>query len=375
MAYDQAEVLLANEKWPKQPKPGKQLREFRVDGVNLETSPVFDAYWHFAAERQRIFFKRIHRTNAPVLSDDPIFQTYKFTNSYRASDRVSQFLISQVIYPEGRDYSAEDIFFRIMLFKLFNKIQTWEALEAEFGDLSLRNYNFERFNDFLTDRHARGERVYAAAYIMPSAGRVFGYQRKHSNHLALIEWMLEEDYPKRLGEADSMGLGFEIFISAPSLGPFLSYQFITDINYSPLTEFSEMDFVVPGPGALDGISKCFPNTQGISPAAIIRAVAEQQHAMFTQRGIDFPSLWDRDLQLIDCQNLFCEISKYSRVAYPGVVGVAGRTRIKQKYKPTGPLNLPFYPPKWNLNEKICSEDNRYIVREGTVAQPEQLELL
>ena len=41
------------------------------------------------------------------------------------------------------------------------------------------------------------------------------------------------------------------------VGDFLAYQFITDINYSTLTDFSEMEFTVPGPGARDGIHKCF----------------------------------------------------------------------------------------------------------------------
>jgi hypothetical protein len=32
---------------------------------------------------------------------------------------------------------------------------------------------------------------------------------------------------------------------------------ITDLNYSGLTDFSEMEFVMPDPGAKDGIRKCF----------------------------------------------------------------------------------------------------------------------
>ena len=63
----------------------------------LATSPVYDLYWRFAAERQKIFFGRIEGTPPPWTTDD-ILQTYRFTNAYRASDRVSQFLIREVIY-------------------------------------------------------------------------------------------------------------------------------------------------------------------------------------------------------------------------------------------------------------------------------------
>src|SRR6266498_2751380 len=62
-----------------------------------EPTIVFDTYWRFAAERQSIFFKRFHRSPLPW-THDPILTEYKFTNAYRASDRVSQFLIRHVIY-------------------------------------------------------------------------------------------------------------------------------------------------------------------------------------------------------------------------------------------------------------------------------------
>ena len=51
--------------------------------------------------------------------------------AYRASDRVSQYLIRNVIY--RHDQGPEEVFFRIMLFKLFNKIETWELLEEHSG--------------------------------------------------------------------------------------------------------------------------------------------------------------------------------------------------------------------------------------------------
>ncbi|MCH7885985.1 MAG: hypothetical protein IIC01_12165, partial [Planctomycetes bacterium] len=116
----------------------------------------------------------------------------------------------------------------------------------------------------------------------------------------------------------------------PTIGPFLAYQYATDLNYSELTSFDEMHFVVPGPGALDGIRKCFSDLGGLNEVEIIKVVADQQEDQFARLGLSFQSLWGRRLQLIDCQNLFCEVGKYARVAHPDVVGLSGRTRIKQK---------------------------------------------
>jgi len=56
-----------------------------------------------------------------------------------------------------------------------------------------------------------------------------------------------------------MQRAFELLKSYPGLGDFLAYQYVTDINYSEITDFTEAEFVVPDPGALDGIQKCFRN--------------------------------------------------------------------------------------------------------------------
>lgn len=56
---------------------------------------VFDAYWRFAAERLAIFLRRANGEPGPW-TGDPILQQYKFCNTFRAADRVSQYLIRDV---------------------------------------------------------------------------------------------------------------------------------------------------------------------------------------------------------------------------------------------------------------------------------------
>jgi hypothetical protein len=119
--------------------------------------------------------------------------------------------------------------------------------------------------------------------------------------------------------------------------------------------FSEMEFVVAGPGARDGIRKCFKEFGGLNDADIIKMVADRQDREFERLGLNFQSLWGRPLQLIDCQNLFCEVDKYARHAHPEITGITGRTRIKQMFRYTqAPLEY-WYPPKWHLNEAIVRE--------------------
>ncbi|MCC6336079.1 MAG: hypothetical protein IT380_19085 [Myxococcales bacterium] len=318
--------------------------EIRLPGGRvLKTTPVFDTYWRFAWERQEIFMRRV-LGSPPPWTEDPILSVHRFTNTYRASDRVSQYLIRHVIY-EGSQ-KPEEVFFRTLLFKLFNKIETWETLNSRLGALEWRGFSFDAYAKVLDGLLDQGERVYSAAYIMPSPA--FGSPRKHRNHLRLIEHMMADGAPRKLAKVGSLRGAFELLRAYPSLGDFLAFQFAIDLNYSELTDFSEMEFVVAGPGARDGISKCFSDTADLGESQIIQVMAERSVDEFERLGMRFRSLWGRSLQLIDCQNIFCEVSKYARVAHPDIEGESGRTRIKQKYAPH-PVPIPqWYPPKWGL---------------------------
>jgi hypothetical protein len=234
---------------------------------------------------------------------------------------------------------------------MFNRIETWDLLEKSLGGISLAAYDFDRYDSVLTNAMAAGVRIYSAAYIMPSGGRK-GESRKHHDHLRLIERMMRDSLARQLRHCKSMQQGFQILKAYPMVGDFLAYQFITDINYSTLTDFSEMEFTIPGPGARDGIHKCFESIGELSPSDVIGMMADIQDQQFAWLGLRFRSLWGRPLQLVDCQNLFCEVSKYARCAHPDVGGLAGRTRIKQKYR-TDPRPLSYgYPPKWNINHLL-----------------------
>jgi alpha-glutamyl/putrescinyl thymine pyrophosphorylase clade 1 len=320
------------------------------------TTVVYDSYWKFAALRQDVFFNRLKGDPFPW-SNDTILNQYKFTNAYRAADRVSQYLIRNVIYNQSLPNSPKEVLFRILLFKLFNKIETWELLTKKVGPITFEHYSFHHFDKVLNNAIAHGRRIYSAAYIMPSGQSYFGFLRKHSNHLKLIQLILDENTDEKLMSAKTMQQAFEILKRFPGLGDFLAYQLLIDINYSPFLNFSESEFVVPGPGAKGGISKCFEHTGGLSNVEIIKLVTDRQEQEFDRLGLSFQNLWGRPLQLIDCQNLFCEVDKYARVKHPEIKGNSDRVKIKQKFKKNDVKVDFWFPPKWNINNNIPATKN------------------
>lgn len=331
------------------------LVDMSIRRVLPSATAVFDTYWRFAAERQKVYFRRVYSEPQPW-TEDPIIRVHKFTNAYRAADRVSQYLIRNVIYDAKR--SSKDLLFRILLFKTFNKIETWEALGERFGEVNTETYSFKAYDELLSHLSETGRKIYSGAYIMASGRQAFGNCRKHRNHLKLIELILADDLHEKITKFTSMEQLYRKLLLYPTLGNFLAYQYTIDINYSELTSFSEMDFVVPGPGAKDGIRKCFSDLGEFTEEDVIKYVTDCQEAEFERRGLEFENLWGRPLQLIDCQNLFCEVDKYARVAHPHLIGNSGRKRIKQKFVQNSGKIIPWFPPKWGINKLISARSVR-----------------
>lgn len=327
-------------------QPGDRV--IPLDGGRvLRATPVFDTYWKFACARQALFTRRIGGA-PPPWTTDPIIASHRFTNAYRASDRVSQYLIKNVIYSGSQ--AADEVFFRTLLFKVFNRIETWELLVERLGEPpAWKRFDLERYASLLDAAMGANQRLYSAAYIMPSPP--YGNPRKHRNHLQLLDAMMRDGAPRRVATATSLESVFQILRGYPSFGDFLAFQFTIDLNYSEVVDFPESDFVVAGPGARDGIRKCFSDTDGASHEEVIAQVARMADEEFERLGLRFQKLGgSRPLQLIDCQNLFCETDKYARVAHPEFSGASGRTRIKQKFARNAAPLPQFYPPKWGINE-------------------------
>lgn len=310
---------------------------------------IYDLYWYFAAERHAAFERRVEGAPAPW-TDDPVLQTYKFCNVYRATDRVSQYLIRSVAYHD-EPVAPADRLFQITAFRMFSSIDTWEGIRANLGRHptleDLRTGDFTRALGHVKELNGG---LYTGAFIL-CATDAYGFSAKHLNHVELFRHMfLKSALGEHLLAATTLGEIYELLHRYPLMGDFMSYQIAIDLNYSDLIDFSENDFTQPGPGALRGIRKAFESTGDYSPSELILWMVDHQQIEFERLGYSFHGLWGRPLHAIDCQGLFCELDKYCREAAPELA--SARKRIKARFRPsTVPMRL-FYPPKWGLNEKL-----------------------
>ncbi len=304
---------------------------------------VYRAYWAFAVERQAIYERRLEGAPAPWTSDE-ILQTYRFCNAFRASDRVSQYLIREVVYAPDR-LDARDRFLRTVLFRLFSRPSTWELIETRCGVVRAADFRPEDVGSVLDEAMASGRTLYTSAFIL-CANPSYGHARKHRNHLALVSAMLADGLPDRMLEMQTLEELYVALRAYPLIGPFMAYQLAIDLNYGPDLTFDEDEFTVPGPGALRGLAKVFENLGDYSPQRAIQWLVEQQATIADLFGVTAPTLMGRPLHAIDCQNLLCEVDKYCRVRFPHLR--SDRHRIKQTFAPAGTLPVPVFPPRWDL---------------------------
>ena len=181
-----------------------------------KVTEAYDAWWTYAFERQEVYFRRLRDEPAPWTHDE-VLRRHRFTNVYRAADRVSQYLIRHVIYRDGLPTEYDEVVFRVLLFKLFNRIETWETLSRSIGALALSDDPFARIDEILAGELRAGNRIYSAAYIMPTM-RGGSSHSKHSGHLALLKQMMVDHLPARLVEARTMEAGFHLLRSYPGIG-------------------------------------------------------------------------------------------------------------------------------------------------------------
>jgi hypothetical protein len=325
---------------------------------------IFQYYFYFVQERMNIFWNKYDR-KLPLTTDE-ILRKHKFTNVYRAADRVSQYLIKNVIYEEN-SFTPEDTLLRILVFKIFNKPETWEYLETKVGVITLKNFDLQKINKALLEQK-NNHPIFNNAYMMTGTHSLYNHLKyKHEKWLEMVKnEIIGDSILKKILDSNSLSEVYELLRGCSFIGDFLGYQYAIDMNYSSAIDFSEDSFVKAGIGAIRGIKKCFePLEKNDSYEEAIKFTQENFELYQEKFGYtEFKPLFGRAPALIDLQNCFCETDKYLRAKLPELQ--VDNKRIKQKYKETNKSIDLFFPPKWNINSKIITPCIQPSMKESTL---------
>lgn len=157
-------------------------------------------------------------------------QLHRFCNVFRIFDRITQYLIRNVI--EKGDQSPRECIFRIMVFRFFNRIETWERLQEGLGEISYAAFQQPKFHRILSTAFASGGSLYGPAYIIPSPRIVPGHA--FENHLHLLTRLKDDHTIDRLLGCSRAEEAHSILTEYPGIGDFIAYQSVLTAS-SPLS--------------------------------------------------------------------------------------------------------------------------------------------
>ncbi|KAI0947177.1 hypothetical protein AcV7_009670 [Taiwanofungus camphoratus] len=325
---------------------GPPPKSVTISGQRLRVSPILDTLFYFMAERHHIHQRRIAGDPTPW-TKDPILAAYPFTNVFRVYDRTTQYILRHVIWEGSQDF--HESCFRVILFRLFNKIETWELLKSRFKNITWKDFDVNRYENVLL---SAGTAVYGHAYIIPAPK--LGAYANASNHLRLIDLMMQEDVPGQLKRFRHLKDAHGWLSLFPAMGDFTSLQLLLDLNMLPHFDFDEDEWVALGPGSLECIRKIFgPGVRGNEFEAL-KYLHSTQHVHFARLGIApdrVPRLCDTrrgHVTMVDLEHSLCECEKYSRARWPDITGkrkkVAKRAFIPRRKTLTADLPKHWLKP-------------------------------
>lgn len=96
----------------------------------------------------------------------------------------------------------QTLFLRILLFRIFNRVDTWEYIVRNLGPPVAFHFDYGACDELLATRLRAGTPIYSSAYIMPSGGR--RGVPKHRVHLRLLRDMVAYGLPQRVMQTRSL---------------------------------------------------------------------------------------------------------------------------------------------------------------------------
>lgn len=302
-------------------KSGKSLTTQSNYWLDFEDEANMQLFWYWIAERQRIWYKRYILKQPAPWTEDPIFQTFKFTNAYREMDRGTIYYIENILghhSPGDSEVRNRDIFallvYRTLVYRHFNNIPTWEAIK--------KIPMVESVPDWLAIEDALWElpRAYTNAHVVTGFQWAGSYSKIENSMWLLKYWWNNRD---NIGldlwiRRDDMGESWDYLVKeVPGFGGFTGYEVVVDLSYSDFTLFDDDQWVNPGPGCRRGLNRLFPGigNNRTTCRTAISYLRENQQRYFDRFGINFIKYQGKELTLRNIEHSLCEYSKYAKAYY------------------------------------------------------------
>lgn len=292
------------------------------------------AFWNFVVERQAIYYRRKVLNMPAPWTIDPVLNQYFFTNVYRELDKGTLFLIRNIL----RIQDDKDLLFAIMVYRLFNDIDTFRFLWLRCKQIQWGNWDWERAARYLNAYENHGNRVFTDAFTV--TGVKFGGFPDKIRNICYLVGKLQKQTPallEAITSARSLKRVWQIFNDTEGFGRFLAYELAIDCNYSRLISFSENDWVNAGPGCKRGIQWIWgARNPAVKWEDYIAFLQDRQESFIEgiDRLVEWHQVWPGyQMTLRGVEHSLCEFQKYSRARYHANPDGTPSRSATRKYAP------------------------------------------
>lgn len=286
-----------------------------------------EALLYFVWEREVIRIVK-ERGGEKPWSSDPIFQTYKFTNIRRRDDRISKWIIREIINLNLKD---KNLWFTLLIARLINWPPTLERLLYEdIIPCSPEDFDAAAFSRTIEKFKKESPKVFGSAYMVYPTKMEIGRCKSYLIGKYILGDVVDsaDDISYELWRDDE-DCTIEKFVSMLSgcfgISTFMAGQVAADLTYAKghLDNAEDIYTFAPiGPGSSRGLNYLL----GRKPFAGWEQEAFNNELMKINEKIK-SNLGINDLSLHCVQNIMCEYGKYCRT-------VLGEGVPKTLYKPT-----------------------------------------
>jgi len=279
-----------------------------------------ERFFYWINERHAIYQKRAKGVNPPW-TDDHILQDYKFTNPFRENDRVTVWMRNNWTKPNDNRPHGE-IIFNCCLFRM---VGTSEFAE-EHGWVT--EWDPTRTKELIDTRLSVGLRTFTGAYIITNQGLKLKKSEVVVDHFLTPIWEAQHKLAETATNTNSLQAVHEAMASYRGWGGggFMSYEVVTDLNYTPVLDKASDRFswANAGPGAKRGLNRIHDRTLTKSMPQT-QANKEMQELLvqapdYIQSHVPIEAV---DMRTIE--HSLCEWDKYERVRL-------GQGKPRSKYR-------------------------------------------
>ena len=286
-----------------------------MDKSSIFIEQELQRYMYWIREREQIRLRKEELKQEPPWTQDEILEKFKFCQVFREDDRTTRWFRSHIRDPLK---DSPDVLMATVAFRFFNLIETGRTL-LEHG----LHINWDREKAIQEVR--KQPQWVTGAYIVKTPNRLDKVNgvAECVSHV----WGAKERIVEELENITSLAEAWRYLLQFPYIGPFVSYELVSDLRHTYLLRDAEdiCTWANAGPGAMRGLNRLTGRDLNFIKRSWDCNGEMQALYQWCNEYLDF-SEFHRPFEMREVEGGLCEFDKYSRIYYG-----QGRTRSVYNY--------------------------------------------